>query len=65
MGGAVRPGLLGQPADLGQVHDGGLDATLDFRRVYADVLQNWLQVQPAAVLGEAVAPFAVVKHTTA
>ena len=61
MGGAIRPGLLGQPTDLGKVHDGGLDANLDFRRVYTDVLQNWLQVEPRSILGEAIEPFRVVK----
>ena len=44
MGGAVRPGLLGAPADLGKVHDGGLDATVDFRQIYANVLEGWLHV---------------------
>jgi uncharacterized protein (DUF1501 family) len=60
MGGAVRPGLRGDASDLGKVHDGGLDATVDFRRVYADVLLNWLQVEPRTILGEALDPFAVV-----
>ena len=61
MGGAIRPGLLGQPTDLGKMHDGGLDANLDFRRVYTDVLQNWLQVDPRSILGETIEPFSVVK----
>ena len=46
LGGKIRPGLLGQPADLGKVHDGGLDASVDFRQVYADVLGSWLKVDP-------------------
>ena len=46
MGGAVRAGLLGRPADLGKVHDGGLDASVDFRQIYADVLSNWRDDRP-------------------
>lgn len=60
MGGAVRSGLLGVPTDLGKVHDGGLDANLDFRRVYTDVLQNWLNVAPGAILGATLEAFTVV-----
>ncbi len=59
MGGAVRAGLLGQPADLAKVHDGGLDATLDFRRIYANVLEHWLKVPAASILGDGLEPFAI------
>ena len=59
-GGGVRAGLLGEPADLGRVTRGGLDATVDFRDIYADVLQRWLGVDPAAILGPAVGSFPVV-----
>jgi uncharacterized protein (DUF1501 family) len=60
LGGNIRPGLLGHPADLGKVHDGGLDASVDFRQVYADVLGNWLKVNPAAILGEPIDPYRIV-----
>lgn len=60
VGGKVRPGLLGKPADLGKVHDGGLNAAVDFRQVYADVLGQWLRVDAAAILGEKVEPLRVV-----
>jgi uncharacterized protein (DUF1501 family) len=60
MGGAVRAGLLGEPADLGTVRDGGLEATVDFRQIYADVLRNWLDVDPAGILGERVTPYSIV-----
>jgi uncharacterized protein (DUF1501 family) len=60
LGGAIHTGLLGQPTDLGKVHDGGLDANLDFRRVYADVLRHWLEVEPRSILGETLEPFRVV-----
>jgi uncharacterized protein (DUF1501 family) len=60
VGGKVRPGLLGQPADLGRVHDGGLEPSVDFRQIYANVLGDWLKVNPAAILGERHDPFRVV-----
>ena len=60
MGGGVRSGLLGEPADLGNVTRGGLDATIDFRDIYADVLLHWLGVDPAAILGNEVGLFPIV-----
>lgn len=60
MGGRVKPGLLGTPADLGKVHDGGLDASVDFRQIYTSVLADWLGVDAAAVLGSRQDPFRVV-----
>jgi hypothetical protein len=39
---------------------GGLDASVDFRQVYADVLGNWLKVSPAAILGEQIDPYRIV-----
>ena len=60
MGGRVRAGLLGEPADLGRVTRGGLDATVDFRDIYADVLQRWLGVDPVEILGNEVGSFPVV-----
>ena len=60
MGGRVRAGLLGEPADLGRVTRGGLDATVDFRDIYADVLQRWLGIDPVEILGNEVGSFPVV-----
>ena len=60
MGGTVRAGLLGERADLGRVHDGGLDATIDFRQLYADVLGSWLRIDPAGILGERIDPCRIV-----
>ena len=60
MGGGVRAGLLGEPADLGKVTRGGLDATVDFRDIYADVLLHWLGIDPAAILGDEVGVFPIV-----
>ena len=60
MGGGIRAGLLGEPADLGKVTRGGLDATVDFRDVYADVLRRWLGIDPTAILGNEVGSFPIV-----
>ena len=60
MGGRVRAGLLGEPADLGRVTRGGLDATVDFRDIYADVLQRWLGIDPVEILGNEVGSFPIV-----
>jgi hypothetical protein len=59
-GGKVRPGLLGKTADLGRVHNGGIEPTVDFRQIYAGVLRDWLKVEPKTILGENIAPFQVV-----
>jgi uncharacterized protein (DUF1501 family) len=59
-GGKIRAGLLGQPADIGRVYDGGLMPSVDFRQIYANVLGDWLRVNPDAILGERVDPFRVI-----
>lgn len=50
VGGKIRPGLLGQHANLARVHDGGLQQDIDFRQIYTDVLAGWLKVNPALIL---------------
>ena len=60
MGGKVRPGLIGSPADLGRVQDGGLDPGVDFRQVYASILGDWLKIDADAILGERIDPYRVV-----
>jgi uncharacterized protein (DUF1501 family) len=51
VGPPVRGGLYGNPPDLGALADGDVPATLDFRAVYASVLQGWLGLKPGPVLG--------------
>ena len=60
MGGKIRPGLLGTPADLGNLHDGGLVPSIDFRQIYSSVLADWLKVDARTVLGEPFDPFRVL-----
>ncbi len=51
LGGRVRGGVYGSPPDLGRLDNGKLRFETDFRSVYATVLEGWLGVDPAGVLG--------------
>jgi uncharacterized protein (DUF1501 family) len=50
-GGRVRGGLVGATPRLLDLEDGDLKWSLDFRRIYATVLDGWLGVSPRAALG--------------
>jgi uncharacterized protein (DUF1501 family) len=54
MGGKVKGGLHGKMPSLTELDDGDLKYTVDFRRVYATLLDKWLNADGAKVLG---APF--------
>ncbi|WP_165230675.1 DUF1501 domain-containing protein [Aquisphaera insulae] len=47
----VRPGLIGEAPNLTDLEDGDPRMTVDFRRVYAAVLRDWLGILPADALG--------------
>jgi len=47
----VRPGLLGEHPSLTRLDDGDLAYTVDFRSVYASVLDQWMKIDSAAALG--------------
>jgi uncharacterized protein (DUF1501 family) len=51
IGGGVKGGLYGQTPDLGNLDDGNLRWSTDFRSVYATVLERWLGRPAAPVLG--------------
>jgi uncharacterized protein (DUF1501 family) len=62
VGDKVKAGLLGQypslaPADLFQ---GDLKFNVDFRSVYAGVLEHWLRTRSEPVLGRSFPPLPVV-----
>ncbi len=62
VGNKIKAGLLGKypslaPADLFQ---GDLKYTVDFRSVYAGVLENWLKTKSEPVLGRKFEPLALV-----
>lgn len=49
-GGRVVPGLRGAAPDLARVTQGGLDYSVDFRSIFADVRANWLRAGPDSYL---------------
>jgi uncharacterized protein (DUF1501 family) len=49
-GGSVQGGLFGQAPQLLDLDEGDLKMTVDFRRVYATVLRDWLAIDAAHVL---------------
>jgi uncharacterized protein (DUF1501 family) len=49
----VRPGLAGATPSLLDLEDGDLKVGLDFRRVYASVLEDWLGLPSRPALGGA------------
>jgi uncharacterized protein (DUF1501 family) len=51
MGGKVKGGLHGTMPSLTDLDDGDLKYTTDFRRVYATLLDKWLNADSAKVLG--------------
>ena len=55
-GPGVRPGLLGAYPSLTDLVDGDLKMTVDFRRVYATVLESWLGLASEEALGGAFEP---------
>jgi uncharacterized protein (DUF1501 family) len=57
LGGRVRGGLHGGLPSLADLDSGDLKYTVDFRSVYATILQTWLGADPSAILG---APFPTV-----
>lgn len=58
IGEAVSGGQYGQPSSLCDLHDGDLRYTTDFRRVYATVLDRWINVESARPLGARFEPLA-------
>jgi uncharacterized protein (DUF1501 family) len=51
-GGGARAGLVGQRPSLADLDQGDFKMTVDFRRVYATLLDDWLGIDSQAVLGE-------------
>ncbi len=52
-GASVRGGIVGDAPALTQLVDGHLAVQHDLRRVYASILEDWLGVESAQVLGSA------------
>ncbi len=62
MGGKVKAGLLGDYPGLGpgDLFQGDLKFTVDFRSVYATVLESWLKTKSAPILGGQFKPLSFV-----
>ena len=50
LGGGIRPGVFGRHPSLTDLHDGDLVHGLDFRSVYATVLEKWLKAPASTIL---------------
>jgi hypothetical protein len=59
MGGGVAGGLHGTYPSLTDLTNGDLRMQVDFRRVYASVLENWLNVPSSGILGGTFSPLAL------
>jgi uncharacterized protein (DUF1501 family) len=56
----VKGGVFGQYPSLGDLDDGDLKMTTDFRTVYAALLDGWLGAPSEKVLGGSFAPLKFV-----
>jgi uncharacterized protein (DUF1501 family) len=60
-GSAVKGGLVGATPKLGELVDGDLKWSIDFRRVYASLIDGWLGLDSVAVLGQRFASLPLLK----
>lgn len=63
VGGKVKAGLVGEHPSLTKLEDGNLKHSLDFRRVYAAILGEWLGIDAKEVLGKGFEPAAVFRKS--
>lgn len=56
VGGKAKGGLIGPPPQLSELEKGGLKHHIDFRRVYATLLDSWLGIDSSTVLGQSFEP---------
>jgi uncharacterized protein (DUF1501 family) len=61
VGSKVKPGVVGEHPSLTKLETGNLKHALDFRAVYAAVLDQWLGVSNKDVLGQEFKPLDVFK----
>jgi uncharacterized protein (DUF1501 family) len=57
----IRPGVIGDHPSLTDLDQGDLKYKIDFRSVYAGVLEQWLQADSKKVLGGTFKPVVVLK----
>lgn len=56
VGGKVKAGSVGRHPDLAKLEFGNLKHAIDFRQVYAAILDRWLGVSSKEVLGQVFEP---------
>ncbi len=57
----LKAGLIGETPRLGELVDGDLKWSIDFRRVYATLLDQWLGLPAETVLGQRFEPLPILK----
>jgi len=57
----LKPGVIGKHPSLTDLDSGDLKWAIDFRSVYATVLQNWLDAPSKPVLGNQFATLPILK----
>jgi uncharacterized protein (DUF1501 family) len=60
-GNCLAGGVIGSTPNLADLVDGDVRTTVDFRQVYATILEEWLDVRAAEVLGGVFAPLPLFK----
>ncbi len=58
-GPSANNGLQGTYPSLTDLDEGDLKMTVDFRQVYASILQTWLNVSPAPILNGSFEPISI------
>ena len=65
IGGSVTPGIHGAHPNLTDLDQGDLKFQVDFRGVYATVLEHWMGVGSESILGDRFTALDVVRPRTA
>ncbi len=60
-GGNLRRAIVGNPPNLSETENGGVKHTVDFRQVYAAILDRWLAVSSQEVLGASFSPIPLLE----
>jgi len=60
IGDSIRGGLHGQAPDLSDLVDGDVRHKIDFRQVYASLLDSWLGTPSRPILGEGYEPLPII-----
>jgi uncharacterized protein (DUF1501 family) len=57
----VSAGLAGKTPSLGDLQDGDLKWSTDFRGIYATILEQWLRIPPEPILGSRFEPLPILR----